>query len=110
MLAFSDALYSIAILLGTWKEESGICYFQAILLSYSTCVTLLQTTAIAFTLYRAVVLQHEKIETSLPYIFAYSYGVPILLAVAPISTGSYSSQPGICWLSLDEYGLLWKLL
>lgn len=120
--ATCDVFYSIGLFLGDaggnadthLGASSGLCYLQALLISYFGLASLLWSVSIAFTLHQAFLLEKEEYSPQNVSNFRHRYmivcwGVPVLLTLLPISTMSYGDAGGWCWIVSDKGNhLMWR--
>lgn len=110
-LSICDALFALGVLLGPVHES--LCQFQAFFVSYFSVGTILWTIIIARTLYLAVIRQVPNVEDYEWKFLAFGFGMPLIGAVLPFTTGSYGeADVGMCWVSLREnkaVGSMWQL-
>lgn len=85
-------------------EVTGLCYAQAILNSYFELSSVLWTTAIAATVYMFVSqrMSTEAVEGRLKYFIAYCCGIPLLLAILPLTDKAYGASGAWCWIKSDK--------
>ena len=96
-LAVADLLACVTYVLGSPRDGSALCTFQAMLQQFAETASVAWTTVIAFTLYSAI-LRGSDARAHRARFYAYGWGAPALLALLPLATRSYGAAGGWCWL------------
>jgi hypothetical protein len=123
LLSFSDFFNSIAGFFGdaggndeTWlSAHTSLCYVQGIMFSYFGSCSLLWNASIAFTLHKAFLLGDEEysaahIGTKMNKYLAVCFGVPLILTLLPLTSGSYGDTGGWCGIIYSDWGIAWRYI
>jgi len=110
-MSITDGMGCISYLIGNPTDQSGLCTFQGFMQQLFQLSSILWTTAISTTLYRAVVKRMGSKELMMRYHLICS-GVPTLFALLPLTTSSYGNTAAWCWIYVEEdsptIGQLWR--
>ena len=112
-LSISDVISSTMLLLGDPDEGSFACGFQSYVSQFATIASVLWTAAIAFVLYKAVVLRSlvasniRRLELKL---HGGVWGVSFVLMLLPIIDNSYGKAGTWCWIRNDKAGQALRLV
>jgi len=121
-VAFSDLFYSLGNFLGDAGgnpdthvgASTGLCTFQALLISYFGLASMLWSCSIAFTLHMAFLRGDEHfhppvVETKMKYYHLICWGYPIPVTFLPFITHSYGDTGGWCWITNNDLAsTLWR--
>jgi hypothetical protein len=110
-MSISDVGVCITYLMGNPRNDTGLCTIQGLLMQFFQISSTLWSTAIALTLYRAVVKRKDS-DNLMPYFHAFCYGVPFLFCFLPLFTESYGNTGAWCWITAeegDDAGSIWRL-
>eukprot|EP00457_Paulinella_chromatophora_P006714 gb/GEZN01006733.1/.p1 GENE.gb/GEZN01006733.1/~~gb/GEZN01006733.1/.p1 ORF type:complete len:330 (-),score=36.45 gb/GEZN01006733.1/:576-1565(-) len=101
----------------TWMSAgTGLCLFQAMVLSFFNLASMLWSVSIAFTLHQAFLLENKEyhsplVEHKMQYYHVICWGWPALMTVLPLITSSYGDTGGWCWINAnDAASKTWLLL
>lgn len=112
-MSITDGFSCISYFLGSPTTDTALCTLQGFLQQLFQLSSILWTTAIATTLYRAVVKQTGSQEL-LPRFHLVCSGIPALFALLPLLTSSYGNTAAWCWIFVDPsspaIGQVWRLL
>jgi len=116
-IAFSDFFYAIGDMMLDSPSGSFACYLQALLISYFELSSMLWTVAIAFTLHITILRKDPNflldVEGSARKYALFCWGIPLVLAILPLTTSSYGDSGGWCWISTDASyaaGTAWRFV
>jgi len=111
-LAVSDLGYGITGFFNSLEPKQ--CLTQAVITQFFSTSSIAWTTAIAYFLYRAVVLKDPRYAGAgtIPWgwYHLYCWGIPSLLTILPATTSSYGYSNGWCWFLNDSAGNAWKFV
>lgn len=110
LISVSDLGYSIGAFFGDPDDDSSLCTTQAIMISFFELSSVLWTTMIAFTLTTLIKDQTKDVTQLIGRMHAFCWGVPLLLALLPLTTSSYGDSGGWCWIRTSEWGSFWRFL
>jgi len=115
LISISDLFNSTANILGDAGHNTGLCYFQSLMISYFELASMLWSVSIAFTLHMAFLrenaIHHEAIETYMSKYHAVCWGLPAILTILPLTTGSYGDAGGWCWIkSQRDIDVAWRFI
>eukprot|EP00743_Colponemidia_sp_Colp-15_P003637 GILK01003926.1.p1 GENE.GILK01003926.1~~GILK01003926.1.p1 ORF type:complete len:317 (-),score=26.39 GILK01003926.1:333-1283(-) len=112
ILACSDAAYEIANLLGDPADGSGLCYVQAVLVSYFGLTSVLWSGVIAYTVYETVISQNGHVSVRIKAFHIFVWTTAFILTALPFTTNSYGSAGSWCWISNDQgnISVTWRLV
>jgi hypothetical protein len=119
MLAASDIGSGLAWYIGAESEPgSARCFLQGSLLQFFQMSSILWTTTIAYVLRRSIVAKYRVEQPPLQRLCIYSWGVPLVLTILPLTTNTYTKPlggHGWCWIdTTDENefdsGTIWRFL
>lgn len=114
----SIAVFGASIFDTMWKFKTGSveCYVQAIGYSYFNLASIFWSASISFTLDQAYILEkesfsEENIRTNRKWYLLFGWGLPGILSLLPLSTNSYGSTHGRCWIIHGpEAGTAWAIV
>mmetsp|Transcript_16753 Transcript_16753/g.40094 ORF Transcript_16753/g.40094 Transcript_16753/m.40094 type:complete len:309 (-) Transcript_16753:159-1085(-) len=105
-LSISDVMGGFAALLSPGDDTCGAtCLFQAYLVSIFGLSSVLWTACIGHCLYRAICHHDVEVQRFEYRYHVFSWGVPLLLALAPQLSNSYGKENGRCWILKDHPAL-----
>jgi len=112
MLSFSDMGCCVSYFMGNPTSSTTLCTFQGFLQTFFELSSLLWVTLIAWTLWRKVVLQRDSRQDLVKY-SVFSFGISLIAAILPLTTSSYGSAGGWCWITstgnnVFNKGNLWR--
>jgi hypothetical protein len=96
--------------------SKGLCFTQSVLISYFGLASVCWSTAIAFTLHMAFLVNHpsfqpDKIDALTKYYNAVCFGFPLIVTILPMTTSSYGDTGGWCWITdNDAISTVWRFL
>ena len=97
-MAFADFGIGVTSFLGSPDDGSISCTLQGLLQQFFELASVLWTTVIAGTLFMAIIRQTD-VEQYRGRIYCYGWVVPGVLALLPLSTGSYGDAGAWCWVN-----------
>ena len=112
-LAIGEFFWAGSYLLGPLREEDGLCMFQSVMLSYWGLVVVLWIIVISYTLNRCLTFPNANLEDYERKYLLGCFGLPLVVAAIPLTTGSYGETLGWCWISNSTEAsvvFLWELL
>ena len=110
-LALSDAGTAVSNLLIGGKGGTALCTIQAYGVSYFTLASVAWVSVIAYTLRRTVRRPHQLgVHRLEPFFHGFAWGVPLLMALLPSTTGSYGEAGTWCWIVGDTVGTVWRFI
>jgi len=90
----------------------SLCKTQAMITSYFSLAAVLWTSALAFTLYYAVVRRKDVASLELKLVL-FANGVPLLALIPPLVQDTYGPSGGWCWIQAEgrDYakGTFWRI-
>lgn len=114
-LCVADLLSCFKRMMWDQRENAVGCFFQAILGQYPYIASFLWTCCICHTYYVAVI--EGQMDWDKRYLCKYHlicWGVPLVLGVLPLTTGSYGpTEVGWCWIVNDDsnhIGTAWRFV
>jgi len=107
-LALSDGILCLTNLLELYHENE-FCIFVGMLRTWAYGSSLQWTMAVAYFVYRAVVLQLDEVEQK--WYRLYCWGLPLILSCLPHITSSFGYDGTICWVpGSTQLPNLWRWL
>ena len=107
-MSFADAIRSIGYILPDGSDS--LCLAQAVLTSFGSLSGVMWTSIIAFSIYSVVVLELENISSYEKFMLLIGYVLPFCTILLPFTTSSYGKAEGWCWLKLDDYEIIWRIV
>jgi len=111
-MSLADVGATLSYFLGDPKNDgSVICGLQAWGEQMFQLSSMLWSTAIALTLYRAVV-SHKETDELMKYLHLLCFGLPFFLSFMPLTTDDYGTTGAWCWIKSDEpndSGFWWRI-
>ena len=96
---------------GNPADNTGLCTFQGLAMQFFQFSSILWSTAIALTLYRAVVKRTET-DGLMKHFHILCFGVPGVFCLLPLTTTSYGNTGAWCWIQAAGHrdaGTWWRL-
>lgn len=124
MVAVSDVFFSIGNFMGDAGGDStthlgaspAFCMTQALFIGYFQLTSLFWAISIAFTLHMAFLRENPDFAPSSIHEHDKKYhlvcwGIPLILTILPLFTGSYGDTGGWCWImSRNAMDNVWRFL
>ena len=112
-MSIADTFSCIAFFFGNPADGSTLCSLQGFCIQLFQLSSILWTTAIATTLFRAVVKRAGSKELMMRF-HGLCTGLPLLFAFLPLFTSSYGNTMAWCWIFVEEesptIGQVWRLM
>ena len=107
-MSVADAIRSIGYILP--DGSNSLCIAQAVLTSFGSLSGVMWTSIIAFSIYSVVVLELENISSYEKFMILIGYILPFCIILLPFTTSSYGEAEGWCWVKLDDYAIIWRIV
>ena len=107
-MSVADAIRSVGYILP--DSSDSLCLAQAVLTSFGSLSGVMWTSIIAFSIYCVVVLEIENISSYEKFMVLIGYILPFCIILLPFTTSSYGRAEGWCWVKLDQYEIIWRLV
>jgi len=103
-LLISDGLFSFSQLLNfdniakntIVHDYTALCYMQAIVSTFAGLSSILWTTVISYSLYKATIKGLSNLNALWNFFRIYAFGLPFLCMLVPIFTNDYGPSGVIC--------------
>jgi hypothetical protein len=114
-LALSNVGLDTAFLLGNPERSDAVCLAQGLMRVYFSIVGFFITTAITLTCYNIIIKRDFSMQDSMKKVMALCWGIPLIMALLPLTTGNYGDVGAWCSISTDDIrhldaGTVWRFL
>ena len=111
MMSVADVVTIFSYFLGNPSADTGLCTLQGLVQQFGELSSIAWSTLIAYTLYSTVKRRIAYTFKHFPYYVLVGFIVPLLFALLPLTTQSYTNTGAWCWVDAGSVaGQLWRWL